>query len=74
MGLRRILRRMKTMTRALITLVGAGLLLPGCVILDRVGSKRAGIRADQCHPSQYWDGTQCRHKGKGKGARKHDDD
>ncbi len=26
----------------------------------------------QCHPSQYWDGTQCRHKGKGHGARKHD--
>jgi hypothetical protein len=26
-----------------------------------------------CHPSQYWDGDQCRHKGKGKGARKHDD-
>lgn len=27
----------------------------------------------ECHPSQYWDGDQCRHKGKGKGARKHDD-
>jgi hypothetical protein len=26
----------------------------------------------QCHPSQYWDGTQCRHKGQGHGARKHD--
>jgi hypothetical protein len=25
-----------------------------------------------CHPSQYWDGSTCRHKGKGRGARKHD--
>lgn len=28
-----------------------------------------------CHPSQYWDGEKCRHKGKGKkkgkGHRKH---
>ncbi|MCI0572002.1 MAG: hypothetical protein L0Y66_14710 [Myxococcaceae bacterium] len=27
----------------------------------------------ECHPSQYWDGERCKHKGKGKGARKHDD-
>lgn len=25
-----------------------------------------------CAPSHYWDGHKCRHKGKGKGARKHD--
>jgi len=25
-----------------------------------------------CHPSQYWDGETCRHKGRGHGARKHD--
>ena len=25
-----------------------------------------------CHPSQYWDGHTCRHKGRGHGARKHD--
>ena len=25
-----------------------------------------------CAPSHYWDGSQCRHKGKGHGARKHD--
>ena len=30
--------------------------------------------APQCRPSQYWDGEKCRHKGKGHGARKHDDD
>lgn len=27
----------------------------------------------RCHPSQRWDGERCRHKGKGHGARKHDD-
>ncbi len=27
-----------------------------------------------CHPNQYWDGERCRHKGRGHGARKHDDD
>jgi hypothetical protein len=25
-----------------------------------------------CRPSHYWDGHQCRHKGRGHGARKHD--
>ncbi|MGB8933182.1 MAG: hypothetical protein WCC48_18205 [Anaeromyxobacteraceae bacterium] len=28
----------------------------------------------QCRPNQYWDGDECRHKGKGHGARKHDRD
>lgn len=28
----------------------------------------------QCRPNQYWDGDECRHKGKGHGARKHDGD
>ncbi len=27
-----------------------------------------------CRHNQYWDGERCRHKGKGHGARKHDDD
>ena len=30
------------------------------------------VKEKSCHPSQYWDGYQCRHKGKGWGARKHD--
>jgi hypothetical protein len=29
-------------------------------------------KAKKCPPSHYWDGKKCRHKGKGKGARKHD--
>jgi hypothetical protein len=30
------------------------------------------VKEKRCHPSQYWDGNECRHKGKGHGARKHD--
>jgi hypothetical protein len=41
----------------------------GCVVLEkRVGA----LSSPSCHPSQYWDGHQCRHKGQGHGARKHD--
>jgi hypothetical protein len=36
-------------------------------------SKKSKSNSKECHPSQYWDGDQCRHKGKGHGARKHDD-
>ncbi|MBZ4419392.1 hypothetical protein [Myxococcus sp. RHSTA-1-4] len=36
-------------------------------------SKKSRLSSKECHPSQYWDGDKCRHKGKGKGARKHDD-
>ncbi|ACY17705.1 hypothetical protein [Haliangium ochraceum] len=31
-----------------------------------------GKKHHNCRPSHYWDGHKCRHKGKGKGARKHD--
>ncbi len=54
------------------------LLLPGCIYVrdaTHSSSSRKGVRSQsrpQCHPSEYWDGDQCRHKGKGKGARKHD--
>jgi hypothetical protein len=53
------------------------MVLPGCVVvrdtLHIPKSKKSALKSSDCHPSQYWDGTQCRHKGKGKGARKHDD-
>ena len=51
--------------------------LSGCFVTSRPGHghrhshARHGKRGG-CHPSQYWDGRQCRHKGKGHGARKHD--
>ena len=59
-------------TRALIVAVGASMLLPGCMFVKGLGTGRSGVVVERCHPSQYWDGTQCRHKGKGSGARKHD--
>lgn len=66
--------------RSLITAVCAVFLLNGCLVAKSVGapttgSKRSSLEsgASQCKPSQYWDGEKCRHKGKGKGARKHDD-
>jgi hypothetical protein len=49
--------------------------LPGCIVVrDQTNAvKPAKAKAKkECHPSQYWDGSQCRHKGQGKGARKHD--
>jgi len=33
---------------------------------------RHAVKAKKCKPSHYWDGEKCRHKGKRKGARKHD--
>ena len=62
-----------TKTRALIVILGASMLLPGCVFVNRLGTGKSGVSSGgKCHPSEYWDGTQCRHKGKGSGARKHD--
>ncbi len=54
----------------------------GCVFIrtpaktsssSKPSSQKSGLSRPDCHPSQYWDGEKCRHKGKGKGARKHDD-
>jgi hypothetical protein len=53
--------------------------LQGCIVRQPIKvapatkSKKSKLSSKDCHPSQYWDGDQCRHKGKGKGARKHDD-
>lgn len=53
--------------------------LQGCIVRHPVKvvpapkSKKSSLSSKECHPSQYWDGEKCRHKGKGKGARKHDD-
>jgi hypothetical protein len=45
--------------------------LSGCLITTRPrhGHSRHGV-SRQCHPSEYWDGHQCRHKGKAKGHKK----
>lgn len=68
------------MTRILIVLAAVGSFsLGGCVLVKEerrgTGTSRSGLSSSsrpECHPSQYWDGEKCKHKGKGKGARKHD--
>lgn len=57
----------------------AAFLFNGCVVVKdkhhhhhHGRSKHALKHHKRCHPSQYWDGHKCRHKGKGHGARKHD--
>ena len=56
-----------------VALLGLVMPLSGCIIHSGPGrSRHASSSRPQCHPSQYWDGHQCRHKGKGHGARKHD--
>ncbi len=63
------------------TLIGllAMLVLQACAVRfgppPAPGTSRSALSSSspQCHPSQYWDGEKCRHKGKGHGARKHDD-
>ena len=52
-------------------------LLGGCIThrhVPVIGSKKSAVKSSSssCKPSQYWDGEMCRHKGQGKGARKHD--
>jgi hypothetical protein len=56
---------------AALVLSGA---LSGCIVHTRDrGHRRSRVsKSSRCHPSQYWDGHTCRHKGKGHGARKHD--
>lgn len=70
---------MKRLLLAVVALqCGAGCILretryvPVPVLVKNKKGEVQGPR--ECHPSQYWDGDECRHKGKGKGARKHDDD
>ena len=66
-------RMTRSMTRALIVALGASVLLPGCVLVKGYGTGRSSVSERRCEPNQYWDGSRCRHKGKGSGARKHDD-
>lgn len=56
--------------------VAAVVLASGCLVSPYPRSRTQTVvvrdRQPACHPSQYWDGYQCRHKGNGWGARKHD--
>ena len=59
------------MTRILAGLFLAST-LGGCVIVEKKpGHARREHRS--CKPSQHWEDGRCVHNGRGKGARKHDD-
>jgi hypothetical protein len=62
--------RMKKLAPLLLLVTMSGV-LAGCVLVP-MNRRASGSATAQCHPSQYWDGSQCRHKGQGHGARKHD--
>lgn len=66
------------MNRLTIGTALLGLLFSSCVYVPVArgpGYSRSSVVATPvCHPSQYWDGAMCRHKGQGHGARKHDGD
>jgi hypothetical protein len=69
----------RAMKKTFFLLPAVLLVLPGCFVVRETlyvptKTKKSEMKSPpDCHPSQYWDGHQCRHKGKGKGARKHDD-
>ncbi len=68
--------------KLMVVAIALSFSLGGCFIHtkdDRSPSSRSSAvktkkaKPKKCRPSQYWDGHKCRHKGKGRGARKHDD-
>ena len=67
-----------SMKRLLCAAAVFSFLATGCIVHRHphyhTGSRARTVvvREPSCHPSQYWDGHTCRHKGKGHGARKHD--
>jgi hypothetical protein len=65
---------MRLTTSFLLSALFALSTLSGCLVTTHDHGHRHGAvsRGRACHPSQYWDGHTCRHKGRGHGARKHD--
>ena len=69
---------MRVAATRFLTLAGSALFavsaLGGCTVVEKRRPVYVVAPASRpaCHPSQYWDGAQCRHKGNGRGARKHD--
>lgn len=69
------------MSRLLPFALVSALFLSGCVVRVKPPPRSHGTHRTsltrveskpRCKPSHQWDGKVCRHKGKGKGARKHD--
>jgi len=57
----------------LVVALGFALTSSACLVTSRPHHNHHSAKSSRgCHPSQYWDGHKCRHKGKGHGARKHD--
>jgi hypothetical protein len=52
-----------------------GLGLSGCVVHTRPHRARTVyvVKERKCHPSEYWDGDRCRHKGGGHHKHHHHD-
>lgn len=47
--------------------------LGGCILVRTPPTRVVRVQRE-CHPSEYWDGYRCVHKGKAKGHHKHDAD
>lgn len=63
----------KRLLTILVISVFLGSFSSSCIIhTPGHGHRRHAVKAKKCKPGHYWDGEKCRHKGKGKGARKHD--
>lgn len=70
------------MAKTIALSIAAAFMLSGCLVVRDRPTRVTRVHLDsddhhhgkrECHPSQYWDGERCIHKGKGHGARKHDD-
>ena len=56
------------MKKLLPLVIGLSFVLSSCLVVGpKRGRDRQGVKSANCHPSEYWDGNQCRHKGKAKG-------
>ncbi|MBL4633328.1 MAG: hypothetical protein JKY56_05625 [Kofleriaceae bacterium] len=51
-------------------IVGLAFVLSSCVVRTTGPRGHRNAKKKRCHPSQYWDGHHCRHKGKAKGHHK----
>lgn len=60
------------MKKTLVLFIGCSFLFSACLIVGpRRGKRRKGVHNHRCHPSEYWNGHKCKHKGKAKGHKKH---
>ena len=73
-GIWKIPLRCGAMNLRLVVPVLALTMLGGCIIVTppkKSATKTVVVKERRGHPSEYWDGDRCVHKGKGKGKGKH---